>query len=169
MTDVVRFDPTDLVEIDPAEAFAQLWNKFQDEDGKPIDFEANHLLNQIAEGWNAMLANNERLTKQLEAAIYAARSLEFQLGLAVQEASEAYRTADRKARASLASEIANQHNISEEAARLMLDFLTREGDWGINGYAQRVFNDAIEIVGDEIEDFLDADRRPLSEDDYDAS
>lgn len=154
MTDVVSFDPAELVELAPDEAFTRLWGMLQAEDETPQNIVINHLLNQIANGWNQMLGDMDQLKQQLHAAVYAARGLEFNLQLATQKAEEIATDANRKARNDLVNIIASQQNLSEDTVRLILDYLAGEGDWGINGYAQRILDRAITEAGAEIEDFI---------------
>lgn len=129
------------------QAIKYLWDMLQEEDGTPISVEANMLIDVISE-------DQKRARNQLKIALRNLAGMQFERDLLAQKVEEIATDANRKARNDLVNIIASQQNLSEDTVRLILDYLAGEGDWGINGYAQRILDRAITEAGAEIEDFI---------------
>lgn len=129
------------------QAIKYLWDMLQEEDGTPMSVEANMLIDVISE-------DQKRARNQLKIALRNLAGMQFERDLLAQKVEEIATDANRKARNDLVNIIASQQNLSEDTVRLILDYLAGEGDWGINGYAQRILDRAITEAGAEIEDFI---------------
>lgn len=127
------------------QAIKYLWDMLQEEDGTPMSVEANMLIDVISE-------DQKRARNQLKIALRNLAGMQFERDLLAQKVEEIATDANRKARNDLVNII--QQNLSEDTVRLILDYLAGEGDWGINGYAQRILDRAITEAGAEIEDFI---------------